>query len=85
MPWFELKQELKDIPSIDLDRLKNAEFINLPQNFVEDVAVDKHGNIYAIAGAGPSYIYRIDGKNTSIQTKLGVTGGRVLGTALDKR
>lgn len=52
---------------------------------MEDVAVDKNGHIFAIAGAGPSTIYRIDPKNTSIQIRLGETPGRVLGTALDKR
>lgn len=51
---------------------------------MEDVAVTKDGDIYAIAGSGPSHIYRIDHRNYSIQVKLGETPGRALGTALNK-
>lgn len=37
-----------------------------------------------VAGLGPSNIYHISHKNTSIYNKIGTTPGRVLGTALNK-
>lgn len=70
--------------NIDLDRLRNAQYIQLPKSTIEDVAVDRHGNLYVSAGNGPSNIYKISPHNTSIHEKIAETNGKVLGTALNR-
>ena len=78
---------MKDIPNINLDRLKNAQYYQLLGVSVEDVAVDREGNVYAISSVsldGPSNIYKLNANNYSLYTKIGETPGSVLGTALNK-
>ena len=84
LPPFQLKNALTQIPNIDLDRLRNAKYVKFPQSTVEDITVDRKGDIYVAVGKGPSFIYHVSHKNTSIYEKIGETPGRVLGTALNK-
>lgn len=79
-----MKTSLPQIPNIDLDRLRSAQYVKFPQTTVEDIAVNRKGDIYIVAGEGPSFIYHISHKNTSIYEKIAETPGRVLGTTLNK-
>lgn len=45
--------------------------------------MDDSGTIYAIAGHGPSTIYKISSDNYSLYVKIGETPGRVIGTNLN--
>lgn len=67
-----------------MNRLKNAHYIELPDRFIEDVAVTNKGDIYVFAGNGPSNFYKIEARNLSLHHKIGQTPGRVLGTAINK-
>jgi hypothetical protein len=66
LPHFKLGTELTQIPGLSLDRLKNAQYITLPATAIEDVAVDSNGDIYAVCGDGPSFIYKISHSNISL-------------------